>query len=90
MADDITAEADSGGHTDGRSLVSMLSALIALANRKQVEFGPFPERLMNLCAQREVDFWGLEWLDEHTLRLTTRRRTLGRMRGTVSEPCAFS
>ena len=39
MADDITAEADSGGHTDGRPLVSMLPALIALANRKQAEFG---------------------------------------------------
>ncbi len=39
MADDITVEADSGGHTDGRPLVSMLPALIALANRKQTEFG---------------------------------------------------
>lgn len=39
MADDITAEADSGGHTDGRPLVSMLPALIALRNRKQAEFG---------------------------------------------------
>lgn len=39
MADDITAEADSGGHTDGRPLVSMLPALIALANRKQAAFG---------------------------------------------------
>ena len=39
MADDITVEADSGGHTDGRPLVSMLPALIALANRKQAEFG---------------------------------------------------
>jgi PfaD family protein len=38
MADDITVEADSGGHTDGRPLVSMLPALIALANRKQAEF----------------------------------------------------
>ena len=38
MADDITAEADSGGHTDGRPMVSMLPALIALANRKQAEF----------------------------------------------------
>lgn len=38
MADDITAEADSGGHTDGRPMVSMLPALIALANRKQKEF----------------------------------------------------
>jgi len=39
MADDITVEADSGGHTDGRPLVSMLPALIALAKRKQTEFG---------------------------------------------------
>jgi PfaD family protein len=39
MADDITAEADSGGHTDGRPMVSMLPALIALANRKQAQFG---------------------------------------------------
>jgi PfaD family protein len=39
MADDITAEADSGGHTDGRPMVSLLPALIALANRKQAEFG---------------------------------------------------
>ena len=39
MADDSTAEADSGGHTDGQPMVSMLPALIALANRKQVEFG---------------------------------------------------
>lgn len=38
--------------------------------------GPFPERLLNLCAQEGVLFWGLEWLDERTLRLTTRRRTL--------------
>ena len=38
MADDITVEADSGGHTDGRPLVSMLPALIALAKRKQAEF----------------------------------------------------
>ena len=39
MADDITAEADSGGHTDGRPMVSMLPAMIALANRKQAQFG---------------------------------------------------
>lgn len=39
LADDITVEADSGGHTDGHPLVSMLPALIALANRKQAEFG---------------------------------------------------
>lgn len=39
MADDITAEADSGGHTDGRPMVSMLPAMIALANRVQAKYG---------------------------------------------------
>ena len=38
--------------------------------------GPFPERLINLCAQEEIDFWAVTWLDMNTLRLTTRRRTL--------------
>lgn len=42
--------------------------------------GPFPERLVNLCAQQRVDFWGLAWLDEHTLRLTTRRRQMAVLR----------
>jgi len=39
VADDITVEADSGGHTDGRPLVSMLPALIALADRVQAPYG---------------------------------------------------
>ena len=38
--------------------------------------GPFPERLINLCAQERVEFWSVEWQDEHTLRLVTRRRFL--------------
>ena len=38
VADDITVEADSGGHTDGRPLVSMLPALIALTNRLQAQY----------------------------------------------------
>ena len=41
--------------------------------------GLFPERLINLCAQEGVDFWAMEWLDEHTVRLTTRRYTLKRL-----------
>ena len=39
--------------------------------------GLFPERLINLCAQEGIDFWAIEWLDEHTVRFTTRRHTLG-------------
>lgn len=42
--------------------------------------GMFPERLINLCAQERIDFWAVEWLDERTIRLTTRRRTLTRLR----------
>lgn len=39
--------------------------------------GLFPERMVNLCAQAGIDFWAMEWLDEHTVRFTTRRHTLG-------------
>nr|MBQ4319672.1 PfaD family polyunsaturated fatty acid/polyketide biosynthesis protein [Clostridia bacterium] len=39
VADDITVEADSGGHTDCRPLVSMLPALIALTNSIQARYG---------------------------------------------------
>lgn len=42
--------------------------------------GPFPERLMNLCAQDRITFWALEWRDEHQLALTARRRDLRQMR----------
>ena len=41
--------------------------------------GPFPERLMNLCAQSRLDFWAVEWLDEHSVRLTTRRGALNEL-----------
>ncbi|WP_243794386.1 PfaD family polyunsaturated fatty acid/polyketide biosynthesis protein [Saccharopolyspora gloriosae] len=34
VADDITVEADSGGHTDGRPLVAVLPAVLSLARRK--------------------------------------------------------
>lgn len=33
LADDITVEADSGGHTDNRPLISVLPAMIAIRNR---------------------------------------------------------
>ena len=35
---------------------------------------PFPERFVNLCAQENLEFWAMDWLDENTLRLTARRR----------------
>lgn len=38
MADDITAEADSGGHTDGRPLVSLLPAMIKIRDEMQKKY----------------------------------------------------
>lgn len=35
--------------------------------------GPFPERLMNVCAQNGISFWALEWRDGHTLSMTVRQ-----------------
>ncbi|MGI5962634.1 MAG: sporulation protein YqfD [Lawsonibacter sp.] len=42
--------------------------------------GPFPERLINLCAQEGVEFWGVSWENEHILHLTVRRGDLNRLR----------
>jgi PfaD family protein len=38
MADDITAEADSGGHTDNRPLVALLPSLLALRDEMQAHY----------------------------------------------------
>ena len=46
VAQDLTAEADSGGHTDNRPAVSLLPTMIALKNRLQQEYHyPFPLRV---------------------------------------------
>jgi PfaD family protein len=39
MADDLTAEADSGGHTDNQPAVVLLPTMIALRDRLQAEYG---------------------------------------------------
>lgn len=39
MADDITVEADSGGHTDNRPLVTLLPAILALRDEIQAQRG---------------------------------------------------
>ena len=36
--------------------------------------GDFPERFLNLCAQRGTAFWAVEWPNSHTLRLTVAWR----------------
>ena len=38
MADDITAEADSGGHTDNRPLVTLLPTILALKDQVQAQY----------------------------------------------------
>lgn len=48
-----------------RQIVNLLRGSVEL----EVQ-GAFPERFLNLCAQRGVAFWGVEWPDSHTLRLT--------------------
>lgn len=59
-----------------RKLMNLILGMVVLKLT-----GPFPERLINLCAQEGIDFWAMEWLDEHTVRLTTRRHTLRRLEG---------
>ncbi|MFH2202813.1 MAG: PfaD family polyunsaturated fatty acid/polyketide biosynthesis protein [Elusimicrobiota bacterium] len=39
VAQDLTVEADSGGHTDGRPLVTLLPTMISLRDRLQERFG---------------------------------------------------
>ncbi len=39
LAQDVTAEADSGGHTDNRPAVALLPTMLALRDRMQAEFG---------------------------------------------------
>ena len=38
MADDLTAEADSGGHTDNRSAIALLPTMLALRDEMQARF----------------------------------------------------
>jgi PfaD family protein len=39
VAQDVTAEADSGGHTDNRPLVALVPTLLALRDRMQADYG---------------------------------------------------
>lgn len=57
-----------------KSLVNLLRGITELTAE-----GPFPERLMNLCAQQRVDFWGLVWQDGHTITFQIHRDDLRRV-----------
>ncbi len=39
MAEDVTAEADSGGHTDNQPAIVLLPTMLALRNQMQVQYG---------------------------------------------------
>lgn len=54
-----------------KRLVNYLRGIIRLSVT-----GPFPERVVNLCAQNRVDFWAVDWRDEHTIFFTVRSRGL--------------
>ena len=41
--------------------------------------GSFPERVLNLCAQHKVEFWGVDWCDEQRVMLTIRCRGLSEL-----------
>ena len=57
----------------------MGSVVNALRGNLRLEAaGPFPERFLNICAANGVTFWGVEWLDEHTLRLSVARKDAAR------------
>ena len=51
-----------------RRLVNVLRGNVRL----EVE-GAFPERFLNLWAQRGILFWNVEWLETTRLRLTVTR-----------------
>ena len=44
MCDDLTAEADSGGHTDNRPAITLLPTMLALRDRLHVQFA-YPNRV---------------------------------------------
>ncbi len=58
-----------------KTIINLLRGIVSLTVR-----APFPERLMNLCAQQRLDFWGVEWLDGHTFTVDIHRDDLKRFR----------
>ena len=49
---------------------------------------PFPERFLNLCAQRKLRFWDVERLGEESLRCTLPRRDYALLRLALGDfPC---
>ena len=58
-----------------RSLIKLLRGTVAVTVQ-----GVFPERLINLCAQHRVQFWGLTWVDEHTVTLSLHRGSIKQIR----------
>lgn len=58
-----------------RNLIKLLRGTVSV----RVE-GFFPERLINLCAQHRIVFWGVDWVDEYTVVLSVYRGDVKKLR----------
>lgn len=58
-----------------RFLMNLLRGTVRVTLR-----GPFPERVINLCAQMGASFWAVEWEDANTLTMTVLRRDMGKVK----------
>ena len=54
MAEDVTAEADSGGHTDNQPAIVLLPTLLALRDRMQAQHG-YDQPLADRRRGRDLD-----------------------------------
>ena len=66
----------------------MLKRLVnALRGSVRLEVtGAFPERLLNLCAQKGIQFWNVEWLEPTRLRLTVTRQAVSNWENGKNQP----
>lgn len=58
-----------------RNLIKLLRGTVSV----RLE-GVFPERLINLCAQHRIVFWGVDWVDEYTVVLSVYRGDIKKLR----------
>ena len=58
-----------------RNLIKLLRGTVSVS----VE-GVFPERLINLCAQHRIVFWGVDWVNEYTVVLSVYRGDVKKLR----------
>ena len=57
-----------------RNLINLLRGTVEISIH-----GVFPERLINLCAQQHISFWGVNWIDEYTFEISVHKGNLKRL-----------